>query len=138
VQLYYFILKTARQTIPDPEGQELPDETAARLHAVTVAQQLMRNRELNTRNWRIEVCDDYLQPVFELFFADVDATLDNLPPYLQARVGDVVRTSVALNEAIAKMQATLRDVRKTLGRADTLLAFVPPALRGGRSEHREH
>jgi hypothetical protein len=66
VQLFYFVLKTPRQTIPDTEGQELVDEGAARLHAVAVAQQLMRNREVDARAWRVQVCDDYLRPLFEV------------------------------------------------------------------------
>ena len=76
--LFYFVLKAGRQTIPDPEGQELIDEAAARLHALAVAQQLMRHRETDTRGWRIQVCDDYLVPLFEVFFAEVDQSLDKV------------------------------------------------------------
>lgn len=75
MQLYYFVLKAGRQTIPDCEGQEFADDDAARLHAEAVAQQLMRNREVNTRGWRIQVCDDYLRPKFDVFFVEADETL---------------------------------------------------------------
>jgi hypothetical protein len=125
VQLFYFVLKTPQQTIPDPEGQELVDRAAARQHAVAVARQLMRNREVATRRWRIEVCDDYLHPLFEVFFVEVDETLPYFPPHLQASIEGVLRTAAALNDAIAGVKTTLSKVRQTLGQADRLLARFP-------------
>src|SRR5262245_57771284 len=107
VQLFYFVLKAGRETVPDTEGQELADETAARLHAISVARQLMRNREASTRNWSIQVCDDYLQPQFEVFFAEADVALDHLPAHLQQTVKNTARMVGAFNSAIAAMQATL-------------------------------
>lgn len=127
MQLYYFVLKTGRQSIPDPEGQQLPDDKAARQHAIAVAQQLMQHREANTRGWRIQVCDDYLKPLFEIFFAEVDETLNGMPPHLLASIEDVTRMAAALNDAIAAAQATLKDIRQTLTRADQILATIPGA-----------
>jgi hypothetical protein len=124
VQLFYFALKTGKQIIPDPEGQELADEHAARLHAAAVAQQIMRHREHDTRGWRVQVCDDYLKPLFEVFFAEVDETIGSLPIDLQASIENVVRTAAALNDAVAAMQSTLSEVRQTLGRADQILATI--------------
>ncbi|AMN42289.1 DUF6894 family protein [Rhodoplanes sp. Z2-YC6860] len=127
MQLYYFILKTGKQTVPDSEGQELLDEPAARQHAVAVARQLMQNREAGTRNWRIQVCDDYLKPLFEVFFAEIDETLDRFPPHVSASVEYVARAAAKLNDAIGAMQATLRDVRQTLLQADQILSAIPGA-----------
>jgi hypothetical protein len=124
VQLFYFVLKTPRQTIPDPDGQEMADTTAARLHAVAVAQQLMQHREADTRGWRIQVCDDYLHPLFEVLFAEVDESFAGFPIHVQASIEDVVRTAASLNDAIYNMQTTLSDVRQTLGRADRILAAI--------------
>lgn len=72
MRLYYFVLKTGRHVYPDSEGQEFPDDGAAREHACAVARELMRNREDRTGHWRIQVCDDYLQPRYEFLFADLD------------------------------------------------------------------
>jgi len=119
------MLKTPRQTIPDPDGQELTDLQAARQHAIAVAQQLMRHREADTRGWRIEVCDDYLNPLFEVFFAEVDQTFQQCLPHLQASIENVLRTAAALNDAIVDMKTTLASVRLTLGQADRILASIP-------------
>jgi hypothetical protein len=125
--LFYFVLKTSRESIPDPEGQELADEAAARLHAVAVARQLMQHREAGSRTWRIQVCDDYLHPRFEVFFAEVDQTFEAAPLQLQASIEDVVRTAAALDDSIAIMRATLSETRETLVRADRILASMPRA-----------
>jgi len=74
VPLFYFALKAGLQTIPDAEGQELVDEAAAQLHAIAVAGELMRHRESVSHSWRIQVCDDYLEPLFEVFFGEIDET----------------------------------------------------------------
>jgi hypothetical protein len=125
VQLFYFVLKTTGQTVPDPEGQELPDRAAAWQHAVAVARQLMHNRESDTRGWRIEVCDDYLTPLFDVLFAEVDVSLSHIPVHVQASIENVVRTATALNDAIARMKSTLLVVRQTLSDADRILASIP-------------
>lgn len=133
MQLYYFALKTAKETIPDLDGQELSDGAAARLHATAVARQLMRNREIETRNWRIQVSDDYLQPLFEVYFAEADATFnglamqDGLATRVQASIEGAARASAALRDAVMKAQAALNDVRQTLDWADRILASMPGA-----------
>lgn len=75
MRLFYFILKRGGDSIADREGQEFPDEIAARRHAIAVARELMLHRETETRTWRIQVCDDYLLPLFEEPFAQIDETL---------------------------------------------------------------
>jgi hypothetical protein len=60
--LFYFTLKNGNYTIPDREGEKLADLNAARAHATGVARELMRNRGVKARTWRLEVCDEYLQP----------------------------------------------------------------------------
>jgi hypothetical protein len=125
MQLFYFSLKADRQTVPDCNGVELADEAAARLHAAEVARQLMRHREVNTRGWRIQVCNDYLQPLFELFFAEVDETLRKFPAHVTANIEHVVRTAAAFDDAMVTMQDTLKDVRATLARADHILGLRP-------------
>lgn len=125
MQLFYFVLNTPREIIPDPEGQELADTAAAWHHAVAVARQLMQNREADTRGWRIQVCDDYLTPLFDVFFAEVDVSLAHIPVHVQASIENVVRTTAALNDAITKMKNTMVIVRQTLGDADRILGSIP-------------
>jgi hypothetical protein len=74
MQLYYFVLKAGRRIYPDSEGQEFPDDNAARQYACAVARELMRNRETKTGHWRIQVFDDYLRPRYDYLFADLDTS----------------------------------------------------------------
>ena len=124
VQLFYFVLKAKGQTIPDIEGQELADRAAARLHALTVARQLMRGREGQTHHWRIQVCDDYLRPLFDVFFAEACDSLE-CHPQLQQSIGQAARTAAGFSDAVDEMRATLNDISETLARADQVLAAIP-------------
>jgi hypothetical protein len=102
----------------------LPDEAVARQHAIAVARELMSHREHETRLWRVQVCDDYLQPLFEVLFADVDATLQGFPRDLRVSIKRVARTAGALNDAVAEAERTLRESKETLARADRVLASI--------------
>jgi hypothetical protein len=104
---------------------ELPDRIAARRHAVAVAKELMRHQEAQTLLWRIQVCDDYLRPLFEVFFAYVhETTAARLPSGYRDSVHRVARAFSALDAAVGDTLITLKDVRETLARADQLLAAV--------------
>jgi len=122
MSLYYFILKGGRDIIPDHEGVELQDLAAAREHAVAVACELMRNRELPARNWRLEVCDDYLVPCFEILFADVDETIAHLPPAYQETIKTAARFAASVSDAFFQVRNSFADVRKTLAKADSIIA----------------
>src|SRR5215475_5357983 len=50
---YYFNLKKREGTLLDPDGTDLPDEAAARKHALQVMRELMHNAHVRTRAWRI-------------------------------------------------------------------------------------
>lgn len=120
--LYYFILKSARDIIPDEEGVELLDLPAARNHAVAVARELMRNRELPARNWRLEVCDDYLVPRFEILFADVDETIAHLPPIYQETIKATAHLAASVNDSFFQVRNSFADVRETLAKADSVIS----------------
>jgi len=121
--LYYFILKTREAVIPDEAGIELADAEAARAEANAIARELMRNREVSARSWRLEVCDDYLIPCFEILFAEVDETIAHLAPPYRNSVEVVARLSAALDDTLNHVRASLADVRATLARADKMIAM---------------
>lgn len=123
--LYYFVLKNRWDSFPDTEGAEFVDETAARSQAVAVAQELMRNRELDTRLWRIEVRDENLQLCSEVFFSSIDPTIDHLPSDLRRSIDLVADKSARLAEAILKVRVTMIEVRDTMARADRFLKLMP-------------
>lgn len=115
---YYFNLKDCRTTIPDSEGTVLSDDAAAREHAVVVAREAMRNNEVRTRNWRIQVCDSNRSPRFEILFASVDETIECLPTDIRRSVEDVSRKFASLSDAIADVKMTILQVRATLARTE--------------------
>ncbi|WOH65287.1 DUF6894 family protein [Bradyrhizobium sp. BWA-3-5] len=124
--LYYFVLKTGRRSYPDSEGQEFPDDTAAQAHAHAVAHELMRNRESRTSHWRLQVCDDYLQPRFECLFADVDHTLEQYDSNLRATVRRVARTTAALRDSISGIDAQMNNLRQLMSQIDAIGSRRPP------------
>ena len=58
---YFFnIVVRGRKAIPDPEGDELSDDTAARKHGRIVAQEMLRNRDRYRSgliHWTFEITD---------------------------------------------------------------------------------
>ena len=123
--LYYFILKNRWDSFPDTEGAEFDNESAAHSQAISVAQELMRNRELDTRLWRIEVRDENLQLCSEVFFSSIDPTIDHLPPDWRHSIDVVANKSARLAEAIVKVRNTMMEVRDTMARADRFLKLLP-------------
>ena len=120
--LFYFTLKNGHHTIPDREGEELADLNAARAHAAGVARELMRNRGVKARAWRMEVCDEYLQPSFELLFASIDDTISHLPLEFRQSIEIACQNTASLNDTISSVRNSLLEVRETLNRADEIMA----------------
>ncbi len=118
--LFYFNVQTNAGSIRDPEGTNLPDATAAREHAVMVARELMRNDELRTRTWRMDVCDSERDSAFGLIFAAVDEALDHLHPELRDTVVDGCTRSASLREAIKDLDRTILQLRGTIARSERL------------------
>jgi len=127
---FYFILKDGRDTLPDRDGAELPNAAAAHVHAGAVARELMRNRESKTRAWRLQVCDDDLQPVLELPFTQLDESLSHLPPESRQAIQNVSRNIGLLSDCIGDVRATLEQIRATINRANELALNWP--LQGNR------
>ena len=124
--LYYFVLKAGRHTYPDSEGQELDNDEAARNHAHGVARELMRNRETRTAHWRVQVCDDYLQPRFEYLFADVDNTLERFDDDFRVSVKRVARTTAAIGDSLRQIDTAMTDLRSMIERIDSIISRPSP------------
>ena len=125
--LFYFILKAGRHAYPDSEGQEFANEASARTHAQTVARELMRNRETRTGHWRIQVCDDYLQPRYECLFADIDDTLDRFDSDSRASAKAVARTTAAIGDSLRQIDTAMADLRQMIGQIDSIMSSRPSA-----------
>ncbi len=103
---YFFNLNDGRKIIPDLEGTELPDDDSARAHAAQVARELARNREEETRSWRLAVCDAQGTLRFELLFASMDEAISRLPPVIRFMFDDAGGSTASFNEAIEQVLMT--------------------------------
>jgi hypothetical protein len=129
---YFFNLNDGRKIIPDLEGTELPDDDSARAHATQVARELARNREQETRSWRLTVCDAPGTLRFELLFASMDESISRLPPVWRFMLDDAGDSTALLNEAIEQVRITHLSYD---GREGADLGSAPrPAQRRGFSQ----
>ena len=125
MELYYFLLNTGSAVIPDQQGEELSDAWAARFHAEGVAQEMMRHCEHRTRNWRIQVCDDYLKPLFDISFDEFNPLMLTRPvARLRESIERTERTMVARQNAFIDVRRSLSDVWQTLAEAERVLASL--------------
>jgi hypothetical protein len=104
---YFFNLNDGQKIIPDLEGTELPDDDSARAHAVQVARELARNRERETRSWRLAVCDAEGTLCFELLFGSMDEVISRLPPVIRFMFEDADDSTASLNQAMEQVRTTL-------------------------------
>ena len=104
---YFFNLNDGQKIIPDLEGTELPDDDSARAHAVQVARELARNRERETRSWRLAVCDAEGTLCFELLFGSMDEVISRLPPVIRFMFEDADDSTASLNKAMEQVRMTL-------------------------------
>jgi hypothetical protein len=116
--LYYFNLKDVQGTHVDPDGTLLRDDSAALDHARQVAQELMQHREARTRSWRLQACDADRRALFELLFATLDHTMNELPPALRHDVETTSARTAGLSDAISNIRTTLHQIRGTLAKSE--------------------
>ncbi|MHB2210699.1 DUF6894 family protein [Methylobacterium sp. CM6257] len=72
---YFFNLRYGRDKLAiDPEGDELPDTEAARIHALAAARDLITHtRSYSVRDWfacAFEIADEAEHPVLTVPFSD--------------------------------------------------------------------
>jgi hypothetical protein len=116
--LYFFNLKTAEDVIRDPDGMDLPDDSAARDHARLVACELMQHRQLRTHSWRLDVCDSEGRRCVDMLFASVDDSIGHLTPELRRSVEDLCAKSSSLSEMIRALRLTIIEVQGTIARSE--------------------
>jgi len=123
--VYHFILKPSwNPPLIDRDGEEFPNDAAAYEHAVEVAREIMRNREVNCRTYSLEVRNENLETCFEIVFASIDETLELLPLDYRNSIIEYARARASLNETMVQMRRTLSDARETLTRANDVLVSV--------------
>jgi hypothetical protein len=115
--LYYFNLDDGFKGIADPEGTDLAGESAARAHAVAVAQEIMAHAEAKTRHWLIDVCDRNRQLLFEVLFVTVDPTISHIRPEARRLIEESCAARRSLGRAARDAHATVCRARATIARS---------------------
>jgi uncharacterized protein DUF6894 len=115
---YHFNVKRREGTLLDPDGMNLPDEAAARGHALHVMSELMRNANVRTRAWRLTVIDENRGACFEFLFASYDDSMAHLTPELRTSVETICRRHALLTDAIVDVRTTMLQLKGTLARSD--------------------
>jgi hypothetical protein len=114
---YFFSLRNGDGEIREGEGQDLDDTEVAIGHAKDVAQELMKNRELQTRHWQLHVQAETGEVLARLCFAQIDPTLDHLGPEWRQAVVDISNKCLALCEVTSALRNTVRQSRALLARS---------------------
>ena len=114
---FHFHLRARGAIHRDQDGTECADLVAARSHAVAVASELMRHSGQKTRHWSMLVVDALDESLFDLFFADIDPVVGDLPPELRELTAHTCRRHGALIDVLAAVRATRVESRRLLARA---------------------
>jgi len=117
VPTYTFKLRDDNSGVVDDTGVALIDNATAYQYARSVARELMRSREIQTRSWLLEVYRDDQGRLFDILFARVDPTLDHLRDELRADVEKVSERKRALKDVIYAASLTLRESQSLLARS---------------------
>jgi hypothetical protein len=111
---YTFELRDGYDPIEDELGVILNDRADAYHYARGVVRELMSGREAQARTWRLDVYENSAERVFEIPFASLDQTLDDLLPELRLIVVGLCECDRTLSEA---KQSALRESRARLARS---------------------
>jgi hypothetical protein len=111
---YTFELRDGSDPIEDELGVILTDRMDAYHYARGVVRELMSGREAQTRTWRLDVYENSAERVFEIPFASLDQTLDDLRPELRVIVEGLCECDRTLCEAV---QSALRESRARVARS---------------------
>jgi hypothetical protein len=96
---------------------EFESDDAAFEYANQVARELMRNRNVRARRWRLDIYGADGEWVATLPFAQVDPTLDHLSPPARALIERWSASCLALAETIEAARGTVREARSLVARS---------------------
>jgi hypothetical protein len=114
---FHFHLRVRGAIHRDPDGTDLPDIAAARAHAAAVAGEFMLHTGGSTRHWSMFVEDDGGHSQFDLFFADVDPSIDAYSPRVRTLVVETCRCFGALTDTLCAARALVVETRRLLARS---------------------
>ena len=113
---YFFTLRDGGAGYSAPDGVEFPDDEAALEYARILSAELMKNREQETRHWRIEVTQADIV-IGGTSFITIDATLADLSSRVRKSMQTCAEHRLALSEAVAEAHALCRRSRALMARS---------------------
>ncbi len=114
---YFFHLRDGYRGYADSTGVNLSDDDTARGYACRVGSELMKNRELEVRHWRIQVQNEDEQTIFEIPLITLDATLSHLSPLHKKAMEELSHRCYALREAIAQARIVQNQARALIAKS---------------------
>ena len=112
---YTFRLLDGCGEVEDETGVNFGHPDHAIRYARDVVHELMRNRELETRSWRLDVYENGDGPICTIPFASIDPTLDHLLPNLRTEA--LSERQRLFREALHAANATVRESRALVARS---------------------
>lgn len=114
---YFFDLKNFDGGFTDRSGVEFPDGAAAADYARLLAEELIRNREMTARHWRIHVRDEDGDRIAEIRFLDQDRTLDHLKALSRRTMEEISQWRYELGQAVTASRLTRRTSEAIIARS---------------------
>jgi hypothetical protein len=115
--IYTFTLRDGTDGVVDETGVRLADQDSAIQYGNDVVRELMKNRELETRSWRLDIYEDRDTGICQIPFATVDPTLNHLESKFRTMVEDVSERRRQLSEAIHALTTTVIESRALVARS---------------------
>lgn len=114
---YTFRLMDDDGGVADNVGLRLADAKVAYCHACVVAHELMDHREARTRSWRLDVYENGAKKLFEILFASIDETLDNLKPENRKLVEMTAMRRRSLQDTLYAARISYRESQALVARS---------------------
>ena len=114
---YTFRLLDGSGEVEDETGVNFRRPDHAIRYARDVVHELMRNRELETRSWRLDVYENGDGPIHAIPFASIDPTLDHVVPTLRTMVEGMSEQKRLLSEVLHAVKGTVQESRALVARS---------------------
>jgi hypothetical protein len=103
--------------VEDESGVSFGHRDRAIRYARDVVHELMRNREVQTRSWRLNVYENGEGPISTIPFASIDSTLDHVVPKLRTMVEGMSEQKRLLSDALHAVKVTVQESRALVARS---------------------
>jgi len=103
--------------VEDEAGVSFPHRDRAIRYARDVVHELMRNREVQTRSWRLDVYENGDGPICTIPFASIDPTLDHVVPKLRTMVEVMFERKRLLSDVLHAVKVTVQESRALVARS---------------------